>query len=103
MRSAEFGVRSSGSLYSALRTRLCLKSVTTNGWLGVPAGQPRLAVVRFATHSHPVAVFKQSLVFEMPSPRKNHRNAILVRRRDHFGVLHAAPRLNDGGDSGGGR
>src|SRR6188768_724635 len=43
-----------------------------------------------------------TLVPEVAASRKHHRETVLIRGRDHFGILHRSTRLHDGRGSGSG-
>src|SRR5436190_13672237 len=48
----------------------------------------------------PSGADRSTLVLKMPPAREDHRNLMLVGRRNDFLIAHAATRLNDGRNAG---
>src|SRR6266508_280058 len=62
---------------------------STRLWKSVPRPDARTPTRTFGI---------ESSVFEQPNSRKDHRDPVLVRGADHFGVPDRAARLRDGRD-----
>src|ERR1035437_8102785 len=61
-----------------------------------PDRPSRVALHQIAPHASLVPDLSSALVPERPPAREDHRDAMLVRRRDHLGILHRSSRLHDG-------